>query len=236
MACFYFQLKSGRNGYDHALYIARQGFHAGREDLVSSGHGNLPDWANEEPRRFWKAAEIGERKNGAIYREVVIALPNELSHEENKSLVEDLLAKLAPGKPYQFAIHEPTSSLEREPNPHVHLMMSDRTDDGIERTADTFFSRYNAAHPERGGRRKSSGGRNAMQLRDDVLAKRELVANTINEHLAKGGHAARVDHRSLKQQGIDRKPERRVPKFRIDEMSEQEKARYVAARKKMKRS
>ena len=75
-----------------------------------------------------------------------------------------------------------------------------------------------------------------MQLRDDVLAKRELVANTINEHLAKGGHAARVDHRSLKQQGIDRKPERRVPKFRIDEMSEQEKARYVAARKKMKRS
>ena len=74
-----------------------------------------------------------------------------------------------------------------------------------------------------------------MQLRDDVLAKRELVASTINEHLARSGHAARVDHRSLKQQGIDRRPERRIPKFRIDEMSDQEKARHVAARKRAKK-
>ena len=235
MATFYFQLKSGRNGCDHALYIARHGFHASREDLISSGHGNLPSWANEEPRRFWKAAEVGERKNGAIYREVIIALPNELSREQNEALVGDLLSKLAPGKPYQYAIHEPTSSLERERNPHVHLMMSDRMDDGIDRTSDRFFSRYNATHPERGGRRKSSGGRNAMQLRDEVLAKRELVASTINEHLARSGHAARVDHRSLKQQGIDRRPERRIPKFRIDEMSDQEKARHVAARKRAKK-
>lgn len=236
MSCFYFQLKSGRNGCDHALYIARQGFYASRGDLISSGHGNLPSWANDEPKRFWRAAESGERRNGSIYREMVIALPNELSHGENKRLVDDLLAKFALGKPYQFAIHEPTSALEGEPNPHVHLMMSDRLDDGIERGADRFFSRYNAANPEAGGRRKASGGLNAMELRNDVLAKRELVADTINHHLAKHGHDRRVDHRTLKEQGVDRTAEQRITSFRIEGMSAQEKAEFVAARKLRKKS
>lgn len=234
MSCFYFQLKSGRNGYDHALYIARQGFHASRGDLISSGHGNLPNWANDEPKRFWRAAESGERRNGSIYRELIIALPNELSHEENKRLVDDLLARFAPGKPYQFAIHEPTSALEGEPNPHLHLMMSDRVDDGIEREPGRFFSRYNASAPALGGRKKASGGRNAMELRDEVLAKRKLVAETINRHLQMNGHESRVDHRSLRQQGIERRPEVRMPKFWLDGMSEKEKSQYVADRKKNK--
>lgn len=236
MATFHFRLKSGRNGVDHALYIARQGFHSDRGDLIATSHGNLPAWANGEARKFWRAAEAGERRNGAIYREAVIALPNELSEEQNKVLAERLVSMLAIGRPYQYAIHAPKSSLEGEPNPHMHLMMSDRIDDGIERAPNTFFSRYRATDPAAGGRRKASGGRNRMELRNDVLAKRKLVADTINEHLAKGGHTARVDHRSLKQQGIDRKPERRVLKFRIDEMSKEEKARYVAARKKIKMS
>lgn len=231
MATFHFRLKSGRNGIDHALYIARQGFHSDRDDLVASGHGNLPCWANEEPRKFWKAAEAGERKNGAIYREAVIALPNELNRSQTEELVENLVSKLALGKPYQYAIHAPTSSLEGEPNPHVHLMMSDRVDDGIERPADRFFSRYRATHPEAGGRKKASGGRNRMELRDDVLAKRKLVADTINEHLSMHGYYTRVDHRTLKAQGVERAPERRMSAVRIEKMSEREKFAHVGARK-----
>ena len=231
MATFHFRLKSGRNGRDHSSYIARQCFHSDRDDLIASGHGNLPTWANDEPKKFWKAGEQGERKNGAVYCEAVVALPNELSVQQNVALVEDLVSKLAPGKPYQYAIHAPTSSLEGEPNPHLHLMTSDRVDDGIAREAGTFFSRYNAARPETGGRKKAGGGRNPMELRDDVIAKRKLVADTINEHLAKHGHDARVDHRSLKQRGSKRKPERRISAVRIEKMSDREKSEYVATRK-----
>lgn len=230
MATYHFEIKSGRSAGDHADYVARQGFHRKHEDLVTSGYGNLPAWAGENPKTLWKAAERFERKNGAAYREAIIALPDELSEEQNKALVDDLVSKLAPGKPFQFAIHAPTSSLEGESNPHLHLMTSDRKDDGIERPAERFFSRYNAKQPEKGGRKKTSGGRNRMQIRDDVIATRKLVADTINHHLAINGHEARVDHRTLKAQGIQRKAERHLGPVRIRGMSAREKAEYVAVR------
>jgi hypothetical protein len=230
MASYHFEIKSGRNANDHANYIVRWGFHSKREDLVASGHGNLPEWANESPKTLWKASEKFERKNGAAYREAIIALPAELTTEQNKALVGDLVSKLAPCKPFQFAIHAPSSSLEGESNPHVHLMTSDRMDDGIERSADRFFSRYNAKQPEKGGCRKSSGGRNRMQIRDDVIIKRKLVADIINQHLAMNGHDARVDHRTLKAQGFKREAERHLGPARIKGMSAEDRAKYVAGR------
>lgn len=230
MATYHFEIKSGRNAVDHADYVARQGFHRKREDLVVSGHGNLPAWAKDDPKVLWKAAEKFERKNGAVYREAIIALPGELTTEQNKVLVNDLVSKLCPGKSFQFAVHAPTSSLEGESNPHVHLMTSDRMRDGIERPAERFFARYNSKQPEKGGCRKASGGRDKKQLREDLIVTRKMVADIINHHLAANGHEARVDHRTLKEQGVRRKPERHLGPARVRGMSAQEKAEYVAVR------
>lgn len=230
MATYHFEIKSGRNASDHADYVARQGFRRMREDLVESGHGNLPVWAKNDPKVLWKVAEKFERKNGAVYREAIIALPGELTTEQNKVLVSDLVSKLCPGKSFQFAIHAPTSSLEGESNPHVHLMTSDRMHDDIERPAEQFFSRYNSKQPEKGGCRKASGGRDRKQLREDLIVTRKVVADTINHHLAANGHEARVDHRTLKEQGVRRKPERHLGPARVRGMSAQEKAEYVAVR------
>ena len=232
MASFHFEIKSGRNGCDHASYIARKGFHAKREDLVATGHGNLPSWAGDDPSIFWRAAEKYERKNGAVYREVTIALPIELSTEQNVALAADLVAKLAPGKPNQHAIHAPKSSIAGEANPHLHLMSSDRVDDGIDRPADRCFKRPNAKEPAKGGRRKTSGGRNRMEMRNDLISTRKLVAETINHHLAINGHQARVDHRTLKARNIAREPERYLGPLRIKEMSEVEKSKIIASRDK----
>lgn len=233
MATFHVQIKSGGKGTagDHADYIARNGFHRKRDDLVHASHGNLPRWAANDPKVMWRAADKYERKNGAAYREAIIALPAELTAEQNAALVDDIVAKLTPGKPYQFAIHAPSSSLEGQTNPHLHLMTCDRTDDGIERSSERFFTRYNSKRPEDGGRRKASGGRNRMQLRDEVIAMRKSVADTINKHLEINGHAARVDHRTLKEQGADRRAERHLGPARIRGMSPQEKAQYVSLRR-----
>ena len=232
MASFHFEIKSGRNGYDHSHYVARKGFHSKRGDLVLSGHGNLPAWAEEDPAKLWKAAEKFERKNGAVYREAIIALPNELSMEQNQVLAADLVSKLALGKPHQLAIHAPKSSIAGEIIPHLHLMTSDRVDDGIDRPADTFFRRPNAFNPKQGGRRKSSGGRNRLELRDELIATRKLVADTINHHLAINGHHVRVDHRTLKARGASRKAERYLGPVRIKDMSQEEKSNYVSLRNK----
>ncbi|MCC4601600.1 MobA/MobL family protein [Xanthomonas melonis] len=233
MASFHFELKSGRNGYEHACYVARHGFHNKRGDLIASGYGNLPAWAEGDPHTLWKAAEKFERKNGSVYREAIIALPAELNFEQNQALMKEIVSKLASGKPYQVAMHAPKSSLEGEFNPHLHLMTSDRMDDGIERPAERFFSRYNAMDPEKGGRKKAGGGRNRMQLRDEMISKRKMVADTINHHLALHGHETRVDHRNLKDQGLVRKAERHLGPARIRGMSPSEKSSYVSLRRKL---
>jgi hypothetical protein len=165
-----------------------------------------------------------------VYREATISLPNELSAEQNIALAADLVAKLAPGKPHQFAIHAPKSSIAGEANPHLHLMTSDRVDDGIERPADRFFKRPNTKDPAMGGRRKSSGGRNRMEMRDALIGMRKSAAETINQHLAMHGHEVRVDHRTLKARGETRKAEKYLGPVRIREMSEKAKAAHVASR------
>ena len=90
-------------------------------------------------------------------------------------------------------------------------MYSQRTRDGIDRDPEQYFRRYNAKSPERGGCRKERTGETPTERKAELKALRERWADLQNEHLAKHGHhSARVDHRSLKERGIDRAPERHL--------------------------
>ena len=232
MASFHHRVKSGKKGTakEHAAYIERLGRHKTRGDLVHSDHGNLPAWAEGNPAKFWKAADTYERANGAAYREHIIALPNELSLEQNHTLAERLVRALVGAKTYQLAIHAPEGKLGGITNLHMHLMLSDRVQDDIDRPAERMFSRPNSNHPEIGGCRKDSGGRSPMVLRDELIATRKKIADIQNQALAESGFGARVDHRSLKEQGQKRRPERHLGQGRIRTMSADEKTSYAAAR------
>jgi hypothetical protein len=232
MASFHFEIKSGRKGTaeQHAAYIARRGYHARRDDLVFSEHGNLPAWANNEPAELWKGADKYERANGSVYIEMVVALPDELSNQQQLPMIHQLVTELAGPKPYQWAVHAPQSSLEGTTNTHLHLMISERMPDGIERPPEQMFSRYNATNPSQGGCKKGGCGRTGMQVRDDLIAKRKLVADIQNEHLAKHGHAARVDHRTLKAQGIGRNAERHLGQAKVRSMTAEGKKAYLQTR------
>jgi hypothetical protein len=226
MASFHHCIKSGKKGSaaEHSKYIMRDGKkYQDREDLIASDHGNMPSWAQNNPSAFWKTGDEHERANGAVYREHEIALPGELTLDQNKELVAQLVQALVGNKPYQYALHAPIAALGGGMNPHLHLMYSDRVDDGIERSAEQMFRRYNANHPELGGRRKDSGGKNGMQLREELIAKRKTTADLENAALAKSGHAARVDHRTLKDQGIDRAPGHHQGPVRIKRMTSEQR-------------
>ena len=99
--------------------------------------------------------------------------------------------------PYTLAIHAGKGE-----NPHCHLMISERTNDAIERSPATWFKRYNAAAPEDGGARKTT----ALHPKDWLLETRAAWAAQTNQALERAGHAIRIDHRSLEDQGIDRLP------------------------------
>lgn len=236
MATFHFTIKSGKRGKaaTHAAYIARQGKHGKdgkKEDLVLVQHGNLPAWANGDPTAFWKAADTHERANGATYREFEVALPTELTHEQNIELMQDFIQQAIGPKTFQVAIHEPTAAIGGVVQPHMHAMFSDRMPDEVQRLPEQHFKRFNAKHPEQGGCKKDSGGNEPVALKQKVCSLRESWANLQNAHLAKHGHATRVDHRSNQDRSIEKETERHLGAAAIKKMNDKDKEKIIKQRK-----
>lgn len=239
MASYHLSIKSGKKGQatEHAAYIARAGKHGKNgkgEDLLALDHGNLPAWANGDPNYFWKMADKYERKNGATYREFEIALPRELTLNQNLELVREFIKEEVGDKPYQVAIHAPTAALGDDKQPHTHIIISDRKPDGIIRPPEQHFLRYNSAHPELGGCKKDSGGREPAKLKEEIISRRKLVADIQNRHLEKHGYDARVDYRSNRDRGIEADTERHLGSAIIKKMTEEEKVRYKENRQRKK--
>jgi len=216
MASYHLTAKIGKKGKAaaHAAYIAREGKYSGRdryEDLESTASGNMPEWSAHNAAHFWTAADEHERVNGSAYREIEVALPRELTPGQRLELVQEFIEQEIGDKhAYQFAIHTPKAAIEKDDQPHAHIMYSERIRDGIARDPEHYFKRYNAKNPEKGGAKKFSGGKSSKELKAELLGLRERWAAMQNAHLEKHGYNDRVDHRSLKDQGIDREPEKHL--------------------------
>ena len=155
----------------------------------------MPEWAEDDPQKYWAAADAGERANGRLYREVEFALPRELNAAERVELATRFAEHLTAAErlPYTLAVHR---GGEDGGNPHAHLMFSERTNDGIERSAEQWFKRYNAKDPEKGGARKST----ATKPRDWLEQTREDWADQANEALERAGSLERINEASLENQ------------------------------------
>ncbi|WP_149021251.1 MobA/MobL family protein [Escherichia coli] len=97
MATYHLSVKFGGKGQaaNHADYIERKEKYRDRQDLEYSAHGNMPEWARDNPSHFWQAADQFERANGSTYRELEIALPRELTPEQRLELVQDFVRQEA---------------------------------------------------------------------------------------------------------------------------------------------
>lgn len=224
MATFRLGVKTFRKGTAaaHSRYISRQKAN-GAQDLITRGHLNMPSFANDDPHTFWEAADKHERANGSAAREHVISLPRELPNEQNVALALRLVHLLADNRPCEFALHKPLGSISGEEHPHVHIQTSERPLDGIDRTAEQHFRRANPKAPELGGARKLSGGKTPLQMKIELQSTREKVAAEINRALAEAGITQRVDHRSHKEKGVQKAPERRLHPAAVRQLSEHER-------------
>ena len=88
---------TGETATAHFDYINREGKYDpqkfGEDDIRAIGEGNTPEWA-KTPKEFWEASDRFGRANGRSYREINIALQNELSMEDNIGLVKDFIKEL----------------------------------------------------------------------------------------------------------------------------------------------
>jgi hypothetical protein len=164
----------------------------------------LPDWAQGNAHTYFRAAERYERANGNAFEEWKITLPQELRPRQNMELMRNLVEVIAGDRlPITYAFHCPQTMDGQQAQPHLHLLLSGRQNDGIPRTPVQHFRRYNRTHPERGGAQKDE----ALWHKRAVKAWRVTISDVMNVHLERAGSAERVHPDTLKEQGIDRPPE-----------------------------
>ena len=163
MASYHFSVKSKNKGYglQHYLYISRlmqyEKVRQNSEEILEHIEPGkcMPSWV-KDPLEFWQAADTYERANAKVYMEYEIALPNELNPIQRKELMDGFIEKhiTAHNYPHSYAIHNVKSRLSGEEQPHCHLMFSLKADDGLERTPEQYFKRYNPQNPSKGGAKK----------------------------------------------------------------------------------
>ena len=79
MAIFHLTVKTGsrlggQSARAKADYIEREGKYERQDDeLAHRESENMPEWAEDDPRSYWEAADEHERVNGRLFREVEFA-------------------------------------------------------------------------------------------------------------------------------------------------------------------
>ncbi len=174
--------------------------------LPSALAGREIAWARDRAT-LWNAAELAEKqKNSRVAREFMVALPHELGSSQRLELTRNFSRQIADR--YNVAvdttIHAPREGGDKR-NFHAHLLATTReaTESGLGRKAPLELSETNRFLR---GMPKSS---------HEFTAVRKLWADLTNEALLQAGIEARVDHRSLRAQGIDREPYPRIPIYAI---------------------
>ena len=135
-------------------------------------------------RKWMDEAEAADRKNARVIDKFEIALPRELNEAQRIEVVRTFIRELADGKPVPFfaALHDKAGTKDAA-NPHAHVVIRDRD-------------------PETGKGRVINTSEKGSTERA-----REIWERVCNEALRDAGLYARVDRRSLVDQGIlHRKP------------------------------
>ncbi|EQD60627.1 MobA/MobL protein, partial [mine drainage metagenome] len=144
----------------------------------------LPDDAPPalgEPAALWNAAEAAERRgNSCVAREVLVALPAELTDAQREALARELAAWLVAR--YSVAVSVGLHRPEHGANWHAHMLMTTRRI-----TAQGFADKVRMLDD------KITGPQ-------EIEAIRAEVARATNAALERAAQSARIDHRSLEAQ------------------------------------
>ena len=155
------------------------------------------NWARDR-QALWNAAEVAERRKDArVAREYELAIPHELNKTERAALVREFSRYLANryGVGVDFSVHKAHREGDQR-NHHAHVLTTTRE------VAPTGLHAKAALELSETDRAK----RGLPHSRTEFVEIRERWAELSNEHLKAQGHDARIDHRTLAVQGIDRPP------------------------------
>jgi ATP-dependent exoDNAse (exonuclease V) alpha subunit len=144
---------------------------------------DAPAWMHDRVQ-LWNAVEAAEkRKDAQLARDIELALPHELTAPQRRELVHRFAraAFVDAGMVADIALHAPDEDGDGR-NFHAHILLT------LQRIQGDGF-----------------GGKERAWNKPEQLEQwRTLWADHVNQALELAGDRARVDHRSLEAQGIDR--------------------------------
>jgi len=182
--------KEGQGAAANAAYNAREeATFAVRSHVIPPEPDKAEAWFREQ--------EKGERKNARMSDRFIGALPRELTPEQCIEAVERFCKAVTRDRvPWHFALHlELDKKGDADWNPHAHIIIRDRDIETGKRVL------YTSAGPKERAQLAEKGV--PYWTTKDF---REAWGAEMNRALERAGHDVRIDHRSLKEQGIDRTP------------------------------
>ncbi len=207
MAIYHFSVKvisraTGASAVASAAYRSASRLHDERLDRDHDFTGKsgvvhsevmLPDGAPEhlaDRTTLWNTVEAGEkRKDAQLSREVEFAIPREMNQAQGIALARDFVQRemVDRGMVADLNVHWDIGP-DGLAKPHAHVMLSMREvgEDGF-------------------GAKVRDWNRTEL-----VEHWREAWADHVNERLAQLDIDARIDHRSLEDQGIDLEPQNKI--------------------------
>src|SRR5271167_2473674 len=202
------RIKDERSGktYDHS--DRRDVMH--KEIVLPSRFADADmGWARDRAT-LWNAAEGAEmRKNARVAREYLVALPVELTPDQRVGLVRGFSQELSDRYRFavDFSIHAPRDFPGSDPrNFHAHLLATTREVTTAGLAAKTTLELADS-------KRRMLG---LDPVINELLYVRERWATATNEALRDAQISARVDHRTLEAQGVDREPRLQIPRVAFE--------------------
>ena len=183
---------------------------------------NAAEWIFDR-QRFWNIVQRAEvRVDAQLAREIELTLPYELDRAAQIELVHRYVRDMfiSRGMAADIAIHEPMGANGKK-QPHAHVLLTLRELDPTSSTGFSANKNRDWNEPEdireavaRARKRFNNTGLDEdkaalkeVQAKRNVNVWRKAWADYGNQALADAGSAARIDHRTLKEQGIDRPPQ-----------------------------
>lgn len=217
--------KSSQSAVASASYRSGESLYSERDDETKSykkrevqpdsfilAPSHAPEWVNNR-EKLWNEVEKIERNwNAQLSREVLVALPVELTNEQQKALVSEYVKEnfVEEGMVADVSIHR-----DKVENPHAHIMLTVRPFNpdgswGNKKKKEYIKDNGEFVLDENGQKKYKTISLTNWDQKESLLLWRKNFAEKVNEWYLKLGINEKVSHESYEKQGLDKLPKQRL--------------------------
>lgn len=227
MAIYHFSMQvisrgKGQSAIASAAYRSGEQLYSERYDKVSSYHHrevlpetmllkpvHAPEWCLDRERLWNEVEKIEKAKNAQLAREFTVALPVELSRQQQRELLRHFVQEVFvdEGMVADIAIHRDDAK-----NPHAHVMLTMRPflEDGSwgakSRKEYIVDENGEALFTESGAKKSRKIDTNDWNQKDKLQQWRTAWAMYANQHLSLAGVGIEISEKSHADLGLEQEP------------------------------